>query len=388
MGHSMTAKPKIFLMLIGTALLGIPTAVLAKPNAQVRRLMHDVYDSFKDLQIVLSREDDFLSPKNDARIKNDLMNLDFSFHDLGEAQNRLKDQPGFTPYLKIVGELMDDASVRFKEGKKKYSFYRLRTATNYCIGCHTTFNVHVEYWDPSDLSKMNFYQKGEFLLASRQVEKAERAYLAAAYDPSLKDYRMPALRKWLVINTRIRNSPEKTASEVEAILQDLTLPLVDRGEVESWLFTLRELAKEKGDMNALDELRSLLKHELELDRSMRLRDPVRLIVATGRLHRDFDRNSIKNTERGEALYLLGAAYNKLIGYFVEELPEFFLIQCIEEYPNTDEAKQSYALYEGIIILNYGGISGLSELPDDVELRLKELRQKAYGEKPFFERVSN
>lgn len=369
----------IFLLAGLVLMSAMPMRAEGKPHAEVRRVMHQVFQAFKSLQLRMAREDEFLADSNDAEIRKSLKALDLSFHELGEGTGRLHDEPGFRAHLRLVRELMDDARNRFGEGRKQYALYRLRAASGYCISCHTTYKVNVSYWDPSDLTKLDFYQKGELLLASRQFAEAERAYLAVAWDPKLEAHRMEALRKWLVINTRVHVAPAAAAVELERLLREIRFTKADREELEGWLRSLRRLERDdygKGDV--LQEAESLLRSLGSPETLYAKSDPVGLILITARLHRAFDVGQLKGADRAEGLYLLGYAYSKLSGYFVNELPETFLIQAIEESPGTQQAKKAFALYKELTLLNFGGVTGAGEIPDDVNLNLKELEQEANG----------
>jgi hypothetical protein len=58
------------------------------------------------------------------------------------------------------------------------------------------------------------------------------------------------------------------------------------------------------------------------------------------------------------------------------LPDAYLIQCIDEFPGTDDAKRAFTLYRELVVLAFSG-SGGTDLPTDVRVKLMELHDKAF-----------
>ncbi|MCB0311595.1 MAG: hypothetical protein KDD42_10185, partial [Bdellovibrionales bacterium] len=128
---------------------------------------------------------------------------------------------------------------------------------------------------------------------------------------------------------------------------------------------------------------NIRKAENLLRQSLGMHDPlfsklgtVELLRASSLLHKGLEGEELSKSDRAKSLYLLGLSYAKLPSYFINELPEFFLEQCIRENPGTTEAKKAYKLYKDVVTLGFTGSSG-THLPPDIQLKLRDLHDMAY-----------
>ena len=353
----------------------------SSPDKELPANMHSVYQAFRELQPFLYDKDAFNDPKNAARIQELLGIMSTRFHKVEGMESAHAQEPGFASTLKVLNDMLDDAHNRFDEGKKGYALWRLRTSSNYCVACHTRFEVKVDFYDPTvNLDGLNSYERGELLLASRQFERARDEFLVAVKDPALVAQRMEALRKWLVIYTRVTPDPREALTELSRIRTRAALSRYEDEEVQGWLESLRRWEGEsKVAVDPLAKAENLIRQGLAMDDPLYGRKgTVELLRATAILHRLLDNMTQENkVNRGRVLYLLGLAYSELPFFFINELPEMFLEQCIRENPGTDDAKRAYLLYKEIVNVAYTG-SGGTRLPDDVIAELKELHDIAYG----------
>ena len=108
---------------------------------------------------------------------------------------------------------------------------------------------------------------------------------------------------------------------------------------------------------------------------------VALLRGTALVQQQLDQGAVPQGKRAHALYLLGFAYLQMPLFFAETWAEMYLEQCISEFPGSKDAKQSFILYRNHVLDDYTGTAG-TDVPDDVKLRLEELRKKAYGVRSF------
>lgn len=360
--------------------------LLAQPQttqAQVKSDMATVYRSFKGLQRYLYSRDAFVDMQNEAEITTLIDGLRQGIHKAGASASDSKFQlePGFQSTLKVLNEMLDDSRHRFLEGKKGYALWRLKTAANYCVACHTRYEVKVDFHDPEmKLELLNDYERGEFLLASRQFEKAKEAFLAASKNPDLIYLKMDALRKWLIVFTRVHPDPQAAISKLNHLRPKVSFTHYEEEEIIGWLESLRRWQNEGPlRVSVLAKAENLIRQALGMnDPLLGKKGTVELLRASTLLHQLLESKDKETSEqRGHVLYLLGLVYNELPFFFVNELPELFLEQCIREYPKTKDAQKAFALFRDIVTLGYTG-SGGTKLPDDVQLNLKELHDLAYG----------
>ena len=350
-------------------------------TASVRADMNMVYQAFRDLQPYLYSKILFLSDSNNEKIGELLETLSSRFHDVERLDSKYAGEPGFASTLKVMSEMLDDSRSRFKEGKKEYALWRLKTSANYCVSCHTRHEIPVEFSGGAvNLETLNTFEQGEFYLATRQLDKAKEKFLAVVNEPVLGSLRMEALRKWLVLNTRVHPDPQAALQVLNKVRSKVKLSAYEDDEVVNWIHSLRRWQNEsKAEVPPLVKAENLVRQGLGMDDPlMSTRGTVELLRASAILHKLLeDRTNFSKSERAHVLYLLGLVYKELPFFFVDELPEIFLEQSIRENPGSEDAKKAFRLYQEIMTFSYTG-SGGTRLPDEILLIMKELHDLAYG----------
>ncbi len=352
----------------------------ASGAAPVKESMAAVYESFKGLQKFMFNRDAFIDSSNEKEIAELINGLRAGIHRVGLSNTKYQDDPGFESTLKVLNEMLNDARNRFFEGKKGYALWRLKTSANYCVSCHTRHEVPVEFSDSNvTLPTLNSFEAGEFYLASRQFEKAQASFMKAVLDPGLAPIKMDALRKWLVVHVRVHPDPQAAITQLNKLRPRAQFTRYEEEEIVGWLESLRRWQNE-GPLRVppMAKAENLIRQGLGMnDPLARKKGTVELLRASALLHSVLEEKGANVGERGHALYLLGLAYSELPFFFVNELPELFLEQCIRENPGTDDAKRAFNLYREIVTLGYTG-SGGTRIPDDVQLDIRELNDLAYG----------
>lgn len=345
---------------------------------EVKNEMRSAYMAYRALQSFMVSAELFQDPQNRDRIISLLKKLSSNFHGIDSIPSKYRDLPGFEANLKLVGQTLDDATYRLKEGKGSYAFWRLRGLSSNCTTCHTTYNVTAQFHDDGlDLKGLNDLERAEFLMASRQYDQAETAIDRALRQSSLEIDKLKLLRYLLVITTRIRPDPKSSAEKLRRTLDSIDLSGIDRNELESWIMGLEEWSKDNArELGSLVAVEALLKEGADFNKPAESSaSAVKLLRATGALHALLADPKFPLSERSQALYLLGFAYSKLPFFFVDELPEFYLQRSIEESPGSASAQKAYKLYKELVTLGFTGSSG-THIPADISLRLRELYEKA------------
>jgi hypothetical protein len=170
------------------------------------------------------------------------------------------------------------------------------------------------------------------------------------------------------------------------ILSTAQLPTDDSDTVNRWIKGLEAWSKAK----PIPEAQRLATGEklirLGATRGIEFQqDDVALLRGTALVHEGLESGKLTHDQRRKAIYLLGFAYNHLSQFFTEGWGELYLEKCIEEFPNTQEAKWAYNIYSKKVMDDFTG-SGGSNVPDEVKLHLEDLRKKAYGEAEFTPKV--
>lgn len=353
-------------------------------KAELKSKMHEVYQAFKPLQRYLASEERFVDPKNEEEILKLINTLDSSFHSDTVQHGFASGEPGFETTLEVLSDMLSDSRSRFAEGRKQYALWRLRTVSNYCVTCHTRHKVQIDFQDDINLDALEPFERAELLLASRQFDKAAEAFLKVLDQKDLRIRWIEALRKYLVIQTRVHPDPDKAIAALKRVLQSKKLVRGEEREVAQWIESLDRWEREKPQKEAtLKKAARLIRTGSRIqDDQIGVQSSVDLLRATAVLHAALDgAKPLQGEERAEALYLLGVAYSRLPTFFVNELPELFLKRAIRQYPGTDIAERSYQLFQTLMFTGFSGSSGL-HLPDDVRLEMRELHDIAYGVKTF------
>lgn len=356
-------------------------------NAQtIAEQMKTAYQNFKSLQIYLRDEESFSNPQNDKKIAAHLDQLKKSFHKADSVSSKYRSEAGFMQTLNVVNATLEDASSRFSAGKKDYALWRLRTLSNHCISCHTAHNARLPFDDKEDMPPgLNQAEQAEFLLSTRQFQKAKNLILKALTEKIPDYFKIQLLRNWLVVELRSAGDLKEAGETLTKLLPELNLPLSEQEEVTAWVSSLNRLAADKMPPTDFISAEALMREALTDDPLNRRADPVLLLRATGLLHTILASKDLKGKDRARALYLLGRGYSELTPFFIDELPEMYLELCINEFGGTSEAKRAFKLYEDLIITRFTGSSG-QNIPTEVELQLLDLRKKANGLPNFEGRI--
>ncbi len=369
-----------FVMVLAFCVVGTPLCN-AEVKESVRNRMDKVYAAFRTLPEYTSDEKKFSDPENEKEILRLIDSLRTNFHGDALFQADNAEDPGYASTLRVLRDMLDDARNRFAEGRKGYARWRLKNTTNYCISCHSRDQVDQNFPGVEQhLEELNAYEKGEFYFATRRFALARRSFLEAAADQNLSLYRMDALRKWLVIYTRVQPKPLEALRTLERFRKKGILTRYEDTEVKGWMTSLRRWRTERTSIStsALRKAENLMRQAESVSNSvLDGRGTVEYLRATSILHGLLEDGKVKQADRGHVLYLLGKAYSSLPNVFVYELPDLFLEQCIRESPGSDDAKKCYGIYRENVVVGFSG-SGGTRIPDDVEENLRELHRLANG----------
>lgn len=167
-----------------------------------------------------------------------------------------------------------------------------------------------------------------------------------------------------------------------AILKSDKLPLDDTHTVQGWIKGLEAWSKAPAVKvgNKLTTGEKLIRAGATRGIDFRP-DDVALLRGTALVHESLEASDLNEEQRRKAVYLLGYAYSQIPQFFTEGWDELYLEKCIEEFPNTQEAKWAYNIYSDKVMDDFTG-SGGSNVPAEIKLHLEDLRRKAFGEKEF------
>lgn len=334
---------------------------------------------FRAIQPYIASEERFVDPEQRDKIAEIIQDLRLNFHKLERIPSKYHTLPGFDENVKSVADLLDDSSRRFNEGKTSYAWWRLRKLPSDCFTCHATYKVENRYSNAGVIDQsLDPLNRARFLLATRQFNEAQDAFVSVLKN---SDYRLnfnEALRSLVLITTRINRNPKEGAEQLREIVRTTTLPDEDKREALQWADELHAWSKERSQPN----LSAVLRAEQLIERGSKVspdarQNDVALLRGTAILHQQLEEGKIPRELRPRALYLLGFAYTKLPLFFSESWAEMYLERCITEFPGSAVAKKAYTAYREQIFDEYTGTAG-TDIPAEMKLHLEELHDKAYG----------
>ena len=143
---------------------------------------------------------------------------------------------------------------------------------------------------------------------------------------------------------------------LQKVLDSSALPEDDADQVRGWILSLQSWTKEKKSstpVSFLSDGERLVSSGLAKRLDGR-DDQVLLLRGTALLHKALESDSQKPEARSHALYLLGAAYNRLPMFFAESWSDMYLEQCISEFPGTADAKNAFRVMKESITEEFTG----------------------------------
>lgn len=358
--------------------------------AAVRSEMRDVYKAANELYWYVWSPDKFMDDQNHERILRLLNRLSDDFHKVAQAAPRAEDESSFRIALVSQQSMLRDVRERFASGEKKYANWHLRGLINSCVSCHSRFGDETDFWGgvdllPEDRSFDARLAAAEFLVASRQFDTgaAELMRLAkeSAQVPSGTFHAIEALKRWLVVEVRVKERFGAAAERLSELLGKSAFGAVQRGVLEAWITDLDGLEDQgdKAPKSPLARAQMLLAPVMSgVSVDIQERKLVRTLRATALLH-GLLRDEANGAVRREAALMLAVAYSQMPINTLEVFSPMYLERCILEFPGTKEAKRAYEFYRERLEFLSSGSGGL-HIEDEDAKKLAQLKSLAYDDR--------
>lgn len=352
-----------------------------------------------ELIVDTSSDKQFNDPKNRARIAKNADSLAKTAHELKFDPGRT-DRAGSEPFspdadlsVGFISDLFKErtqrASAEFKRGNRDYARSLLRSVPSYCIACHSRTGQGPSFGDlPFDrlIEKLSRDDRAAAYAASRQYDKALSDYRALVADRKLLESDPGtwerALRSSLAIAVRVKCDPELAASFIQSAQSEKSLPEFIREDTEHWKRSLDAWKKEwksvpSSEEGLIAEARRVFDEALKSQRYAADRgSDIAYLRATSLLH-EFMGRYPSSQHVGEALLLLGSAYENLRDLRLWDLHDMMYETCIQQAPGSEYAKGCYRRLEESMYLGFSGSGGV-RVPREVARKLEELRTIAFG----------
>ncbi len=348
--------------------------------------MKGLYSALTELLLDVSSEERFKSKANEKRIEQNAKKLADLAHDISQT-----DAPDPDPSIPMISSLFDDDAKRaynaFKTGHKTYSRTILRTVSGYCIACHTRNQSGPKFDElPTTpaFKKLSKLEKANFYSATRQFDRALGEYQSLVENGKFAQEKAfeweNSIRNALAISVRVRKNPDETLKVIDKALQVKNAPEFILENARAWKKSALEWKNEGARKPMTDEGYSAEAIRLITAARASQKFPadhhgdIYYLRATEVLH-DQLRLFPESRSYGEAMLMLGMAYEAMGDLNMWSLHEMYFESCIRKVPHTEAAAGCYKHYEKAIYLGYTGSSG-TNLPKEELQKLSELKALA------------
>lgn len=363
-------------------------SLLGDPPADWQAKMKGLADVMSDLLPEL-----YSANGDRERILKDAKTLTKLTHDLkmGEKSGKLRAPSDADPTLFFLSERFSDQMARahtaLKQKQFDYGKGLLKSATAYCIACHTRHDNGPEF--PTfplkiDEARLDKSEKAELFVATRQFDRALVLLKELVANEELAQKRVfeweRPLRTALAISVRVKKDPTVSAELVAAALATPGLPEFERARLRKWVAAIDAWKREpkvktRTEAGDAAEMRRLLREAQELQLyPMDRAAEIQYLRASTFAH-DVLRTGRDKTLVTEALLTAGAAYEALSTPVFWPLHEMFYEACIRRSPHTAIASDCYERYEQSVYVGYTGSAG-TDIPTEVVGTLDSLKALA------------
>jgi len=348
-----------------------------EPNPETEKLMIEIVQALRVVVPLSLNGARFSDPANRAAVDDALDSLAGNAKRL-EAHGSGREL-GFAYLSDSLARDSLDIRKRFAEGRVDEARFLLRHLTDTCVACHSRLPDDHKHalgkylTEEQTISALPREERVRFEVATRQFGRALATYEALFLDrnTSIAELDLSGdLENYLELCLRVQRDPDRAISTLERLASRKDLSSRLQPHVETWIEALRSL-EDAPDGDAIEQARELVKPVLEDSRVSEKSEIVRLIAASGLLHRYVVSTAGPPERGGEAYYLLGVIESRIGRSFWASQTEFFLETAIRMGPKERYADDAFALLEEFLVSGYTGSSGTNVPPDIVE-RLEEL----------------
>ena len=348
-----------------------------EPNPETETLMIEIVQALRVVVPLSLNGARFSDPANRAAVDDALHSLAGNAKRLGAHGSGR--ELGFAYLSDSLARDSLDIRKRFAEGRIDEARFLLRHLTDTCVACHSRLPDDHKHalgkylTEEQAISALPREERVQFEVATRQFGRALATYEALFLDrnTSIAELDLSGdLENYLELCLRVQRDPDRAISTLEGLASRKDLSSRLQPHVKTWIEALRSL-EDAPDGDAIEQARELVKPVLEDSRVSEKSEIVRLIAASGLLHRYVVSTADPPERGGEAYYLLGVIESRIGRSFWVSQTEFFLETAIRMGPKQRYADAAFALLEEFLVSGYTGSAG-THVPPDVVQKLEEL----------------
>jgi len=360
-----------------------------EPYSDTKEIMAEIVEA---LRVVLPLSLDgvrFGDPANRALVDSALDSLASNANSL--ESHSASQELGFAHLSGSLARDSLDIRERFAKGRVDEAQFLLRHLTETCVACHSRLPddrkhpLGTRLTQEDAIAALPPDERAQFEVATRQFDRALATYESLFTDANTSIAELDLsgdLENYLELCLRVQGNPDHAILSLERLAARKDLPKRLQPKLKIWIEALQSL-EAVPESSAIEQARELVKPVLEDSRASGSTELIRLIAASGLLHR-YVASTLDLPERvGEAYYLLGVIESRIGRSFWASQAEFFLETAVRMGPKERYADAAFALLEEFLISGYTGSAGTDVPPDVVERlqKLDELMKRAREEGP-------
>lgn len=375
-------------MLKPTSIL-LTLALSLSARAEVKPHMDLMLKELFTLKPYIVSEVEYRDPKNFQKISDSLKNM-VALSEKISHEGMIR-KTGFGPSSQALNQQLKEAELVYRVGNKDYSLWMLRSTLSVCMSCHTQLPASSTRFE--SISKDHFltkpFDEAEFLFIVRNFDKA-----LPLYDEVIQTYPKAGvtqenLEKALARKTyyfiRVKRDLDGFEKSLTTNESNKNLPEMLKKEIRS-LKKAAAKAKKEGYPEFSDtqqpELKkyveSQLKEELKGQFELSPERDITYLRLSSILYKYLEQNP--NTAlKPDILYWLSFCERRYEQKAFYSLPELYLKQCIQEFPQAKIAKSCLKEYRELVNIAYTGSSG-THIPEDIDKELQSLKKLVEGTK--------
>jgi len=367
----------VFLIAVISSPLAYP-----KERPELDETMKKLFNAFMNLEVMAVSSARFSDAENREVIKRDLDTVSAIKHSFPTKMK--SEEPGLMAVLSLFKDYINDTQDQFSRGNTEYARHRVKTMGNFCMSCHSRTSG-ADFEDISERVKslhLDEFEKAELYGATRQFDKAMASYWLLLQSPPKDEMGFVTytrgLQNYVRLLVRVKQDPDTTLKALDSLSKKKKLPEFDRRMLAAWAKDAAFWTKDKLVVSDTTSEALVRKARTLIERAQSLHDfaadengDISYLRASGYLHEVLDREA-KSEKRGEALYLLGIAYESLQEPYLWDLNTVFYEECVREFPHSKQSEDCFHRYEKAIYFGFTGTGG-TFVPANELKKLGQLR---------------
>jgi len=323
----------------------------------------------------------FHAVENQEKVRTQIANLEATSTHVTHTGSMQSQDPALEFLSKGFQQEIHRAREAFDGGHTEYARGSLLNVTAFCIECHTRTRSGPSFQNTTtdqELKSLRPLNRGEYLLATRQFPAALKEFTAVIQGGTTQGNNIAdldrAVQLALQITVRYQGDPKATLNVTKDIQSAPSLPYYMKQTAKVWQASAESWKKESKRKNK-DRLKlaQSLVHDaraLQNGREDQTGD-IQMMRVQAFLHPVVAQE--KDTARlGQALFLLGVAYESVKDEAMWTLHEDYYRTCIEKDPHSEWSSKCYRNLEASILQGYTG-SGGTRVPEEVSKDLEKMK---------------